>query len=121
MDDLVRPDGTSVHLLASRDPAGHLHLFAGHEEDARALRGFDRVGAQLALADLDQDGVTEVITTRDSVDDSISIWSWRDHQLTSRLKIPAALPVRALTVCPSGERGLRPIVAIVGAEVWLVR
>jgi hypothetical protein len=121
VEDLVRSDGTSVRLVAARDPDGRLHLRVGDQEEAGAVRALDHVGAQIALDDLDEDGVAELVTTSDSGDDSITIWSWRGHELKSRLKIAAPSPVRALGVCPSGEKGLRPLVAVVGDEVWLVR
>jgi hypothetical protein len=120
IEDLTQRDGTSVRLVATRDTEGRLHLRAGEKDETSMTRAVEHVGAQIAMDDLDEDGLAEVVTTNEAGDDSITIWSWRGHELTPRLKIPTTQPVRALAVCPSGESGPRPLVAIVGDEVWLV-
>ena len=79
-------------------------------------------GAQLALVDLDLDGVPEVVTTSDGDEhDAILVSSFAKGQLTPRLRFPARDGVRALGVCPPEERGVTGLVAVVGSEVWLVR
>jgi hypothetical protein len=118
VDEVVRRDGTFVRLVATRDPDGRLRLRAGDQDEKIAL---ELVGSQLAIGDLDEDGEAEVVTTSESGDDGITIWSWRGHDLVRRLRIPAPLAVRALAVCPAGDAGRRPLVAVVGEEVWVVR
>jgi hypothetical protein len=118
IDELVGRDGTSLRLEAARDPDGHLRLRAGDQSEKGTS---ELVGAQLAMGDLDEDGIDEVITTTESGDDVITVSSWRGHDLVPRMKIPAPFPVRALAVCPAGETGTRPVVAVVGGEVWVVR
>jgi hypothetical protein len=116
VSELVDRDGASVPLLAARDPSGSLRFRVGDQNAA-----LDAAGAQVAVGDLDEDGIAEVITTAEAGDDAITISSWRGHELVPRLKIPASSPVRALAVCPSEDAGLRPLVAVVAEEVWIVR
>jgi hypothetical protein len=116
VSELVDRDGASLALLAARDPSGSLRFRIGDQNGA-----LEAVGAQIAVADLDEDGVAELITTTDAGEDAITISSWRERALVPRLKIPAPSPVRALAVCPPEDAGLRPLVAVVGGEVWIVR
>jgi hypothetical protein len=102
--------------VAARDPGGSLRLRAGDRSG-----NLESVGAQIAIGDLDEDGIAEVITTAEEGEDAITIWSWRGRELVPRLKIPAPAPVRTLAVCPADDSGLRPLVAVVGGEVWVVR
>jgi hypothetical protein len=116
--DLVARDGKSIRVVAARDPEGHLRLRAGDQEEKGEG---ERVGSQLAIGDLDEDGVAEVVTTTESGEEFLTISSWRGHDLVPRFKIAAPLPVRALAMCPRGDQGPRPVVAVVGGEVWVVR
>jgi hypothetical protein len=114
--DLIGKDGASRGLVAARDPSGTLHLRAG--EDTATLDG---VGSQVALGDLDEDGVVEVVTTAGSGEDAILISSWRGRELAPRMRIAAPAGVKALSVCPPEDAGVRALVAVVGSEVWIVR
>lgn len=114
--DLIGKDGASRGLVAARDPSGSLHLRAG--EDTATLDG---VGSQVALGDLDEDGIAEVVTTAGSGDDAIVISSWRGRELAPRMRIAAPAGVRALSVCPAEDAGVRALVAVVGSEAWIVR
>jgi hypothetical protein len=118
IDDLVGRDGSSHRVEAMREPDGHLRLRSGDQPEKGVS---DVVGAEVAIGDLDEDGVEEVITTSESGDETLTISSWRGHDLVARTRIPAPAPVRALGVCPSSEAGPRPLVAVVGGEVWVVR
>jgi hypothetical protein len=86
-----------------------------------AAATIDGVGADVALFDLDQDGVVELISSQESGDDALTIASWDGTALRQRVKIPAPAGVRALAVCPPESRGAPFVVAAVGNEVWLVR
>lgn len=98
-----------------REPGGKLHLrFGGRDAH------LDGVGAQIAVADLDQDGVAEVVTSAESGDDQLSVVSWDGVSFKQRLRFPAPAGVRALATCPP-EDGVPALVAVVGSEVWLVR
>jgi hypothetical protein len=116
VSELVGRDGATSPLVAARDPGGSLRLRAGDRSG-----NLESVGAQIAIGDLDEDGIAEVITTAEEGEDAITIWSWRGRELVPRLKIPAPAPVRTLAVCPADDSGLRPLVAVVGGEVWVVR
>jgi hypothetical protein len=80
-------------------------------------------GAQLALSDLDQDGVPEIATSSEGSDDAVDVWSWpaEGADLEARLHLPAPAGVRALAACPPEEGGLPVLVAVVGSELWLIR
>ncbi len=129
--------GNARTVVAVREPSGRLRLKAG---DAVASPA-GTVGAQLAVADLDQDGMPDIASSADlssaeerspakqtgplvpRPDDAIDIASWTpgDAELRGRLHLPAPGGVRALAVCPPEEHGAPVLVAVVGSEIWLVR
>ena len=114
--DLSAPDGTITHVVAARDPSGALHLTRGGDQLT-----VDGVGAQLALADLDQDGVVEVVMTAPSGPDALVVSTWRGGGLVERMRIAAPAGVDAVGVCPPELKGAPALVAAVGREIWLVR
>jgi hypothetical protein len=114
--DVVGKDGSVRQVVAAREPGGRLKLKRG---DAQQI--LEGAGAQIALADLDQDGVPEIIASSENGEDALTVWSWDAAQLRQRLKIPAPAGVKALAVCPPEARGVPALVAAVGGEVWVVR
>jgi hypothetical protein len=89
---------------------------------AKAIEAaLDGTGTQVAIADLDLDGIPEVITTSDGPDDLVLVSSFAKGLLTPRLRFPAKEGVRAIGICPPEEKGVPGLVAVVGSEVWLVR
>lgn len=115
--DLVRPDGTSRIAQAAREPGGKLDVKWGD-----AAQTLDGVGAQIAIGDLDQDGVPEIATSAASGDDAVTVSTWDGTgDPRPRLRLPAPAGVRALCVCPPEEGGTPALVAVVGNEVWIVR
>jgi hypothetical protein len=116
---VVSPEGVAHLVVAAREPGGKLRVRFG--EDAAQTRFIDGVGAQIAVADLDQDGVPEFATTQESGPDELSVVSWAGKDLRARLRIPAPLGVRALAVCPAEEKAVPALVAVVGPEVWIIR
>ncbi|MEO8874358.1 MAG: hypothetical protein ABI461_02125 [Polyangiaceae bacterium] len=108
--------GVSRDVITTRGGDGKLVVRLG-----AASRSFDEVGAQVAVGDLDQDGIPEIVTTRDAPDDAIQIWSYDGTQTRERRKIPAEAGVSALAICPPEAKGVPALVAVVGSEVWLVR
>ena len=115
--DVVRPDGSIRNATAVREPTGKLDLRL-----ADASLSLDGFGAQLALADLDQDGVLEVIGTAAEGEDALTVVSWDGaSNPRPRLNLPAPAGVRALGTCPPEEGGAPAIVAVVEDEVWVVR
>ena len=114
--ELVGKGGASHLLVAVREPSGALRLRAGDKDEK-----LGSAGAQLAVGDLDEDGVAEVATTAESGADGITIASWRGDELVPRVRIPAPTGVRALAVCPPEDAGPSAVVAVVAGEVWVVR
>jgi hypothetical protein len=106
-------------VIALREPSGKLLLEDGNTQ--AAPEGV--YGSQLAVLDLDQDGVPDLATSVDGTDDALNVWTWvgPNPELRSRLHLAAPGGVRALAVCPSEERGQPALVAVVGPEVWVVR
>jgi hypothetical protein len=116
---VIDASGVANDVVAVREPSGRLRLKMG--EATRAPEGV--FGAQLAVADLDQDGVPEVVASADGSEDAIRIFSWGTATAdpSDRLRLSAPAGVRALAACPPEEHGQPVLVAIVGEEVWLVR
>lgn len=122
--ELVGKDGAAAEVVAAREPGGRLRLRWQREADgARAIEAaLEGVGAQVALADLDLDGQPEIATTSDAGEDAIAVATWSANgRLVPRLRLPAKDGVRALGACPPEAKGVPALVAVVGAEVWLVR
>ena len=79
-------------------------------------------GAQLAVGDIDQDGMPDVATTVDGADDAVNVFSLSSSgEIRGRLHLAAPAGVRALAMCPAEARGEPALVAVVGSELWLVR
>jgi hypothetical protein len=120
--DTVGRDGAVAQVIAARELNGRLRVRRQEPGAARPVEAtMEGAGAQLALVDLDLDGVAEVVTTADSGDDLLIISSFAKGQLVPRLRFHAKEGVRAIGVCPPEEKGAPGLVAIVGSEVWLVR
>lgn len=124
--DLVGKDGSIADVVAAREPTGKLRLRRTERNapaNTKPLEAtIDGVGAQIALGDLDLDGIPEIVTTSEGADDVLAITSWNSKgALLPRLRVPAREGVRAVAVCPPEEKGVPAVVAVVGNEVWLVR
>lgn len=116
---IVDARGTAQPVVAVREPSGRVKLKMG---DAVAGPEGD-FGAQLAVGDLDQDGVPDVATTVDGPDDAVNVFSWTPGatDLRGRLHLAAPAAVRALAMCPAESNGEPALVAVVGSELWIVR
>lgn len=127
---MVVADATGVAhtIVVVREPSGRLRLKSG---DALGVPD-GAFGAQLAVGDLDQDGVPDVATSMDlpvagaaagKPDDAIDIATWTpgEPELRGRVHLAAPGGVRALAMCPPEEHGEPTLIAVVGGEVWLVR
>jgi hypothetical protein len=121
--ELVGPHGETATVTAARDPAGSVRLVRGPATagGSSVEVTLDGAGAQLALDDLDDDGDPELVTTSDAGEDAITISTLTGDKLRTRRKLPAPAGVSALGTCPAEQDGRRGVVAVVGAEVWLVR
>jgi len=118
---IVDAQGGTRAIVLVREPSGRIRLRMG---DAVGAPDGD-FGAQIAVADLDQDGVADIATTVDGNDDAVNVFSWPAPagatELKGRLHLAAPAGVRALAVCPPEEAGEPALLAVVGPEIWLVR
>jgi hypothetical protein len=111
-------EGRLHSTVVVREPSGKLKMRVD-DTPVQALEG--TYGAQVALGDLDQDGMPDLATTADGSDDAITLWSWTPTEVRPRLRVAAPGAVRALAVCPPEQNGIPALVAVVGDEVWLLR
>jgi hypothetical protein len=111
--------GGALDVVAVREPSGRLRIKRG--EDIVVPEGV--FGAQIAIADLDQDGAPEVMTTGEGGDESIAVATLDpgSSELRPRLRVALPEPVRALTVCPPEDHGEPTLVAVLSGDLWLVR
>ena len=108
--------GRAHHALAVREPSGRLRV----RVDGAEVLTQEGAGAQVLLADLDLDGVPELVTTADMGEDRVVVSSL-GAGARARLRLEAKEGVRALAACPAEVGGAPTLVAAVGEEVWLVR
>jgi hypothetical protein len=114
-------EGSTRTVFAAREPGGHLRLRVGGDDAGGPARTVEGAGAQVAVGDLDQDGVAEVVSSRDAGEDAIVVDSWSGADVVERRRIAAPAGVHALCVCPPEEHAAPALVAVVGGEVWLLR
>jgi hypothetical protein len=83
------------------------------------------VGAQLAIGDLDEDGLPEIVSSSPSFDrhaDQLVVRTLSDNgQLRERLRIPVPSGIDALAICPGDGRAMAPLVAATGDGIWVIR
>jgi len=125
MATFVGSDGTARTVEAMRDPrTGEVSL--------RALGRTSSVphaGAQIALADLDQNGWPEIISALDvfpkpagDVDDALVVTTLEaDGALRERSRTPVPTGIRAITACPPEGGGSASVVLATLGELWIVR
>jgi hypothetical protein len=116
---LVAPDGRAQAWIALRD-AGVLVL--RNAEDERRLA---RVGAQLAIGDLDQDGAIEIVTTVDTLAarfDAVEVRTVAEGgKLTRRFRHRVPKGVQAVATCPPDGRGTGAVIVATNGELWTLR
>lgn len=111
--------GKDEEVVAAREGTGRLRLRSSLREGSQAL---ENAGAQVLLADLDLDGVPELVTSSDGRDDdNAHVYSWRGDGLALRRKIPAPTGIRGFAACPPEDGAAPALAMLVGSEVWLVR
>lgn len=115
--DAVGRDGSVVPVVAAREPSAKLRVKTPGNKDLIV----ENVGAQLAVMDLDLDGVPEIASTTENEQDILVVSSLVKNNLSAKLRYPAKDGVRALAACPPEEKGVPALAAVVGNEVWLVR
>ncbi|MEP7051995.1 MAG: hypothetical protein ABJB12_16640 [Pseudomonadota bacterium] len=128
---------TQVDAFASRglDSAGAPRTVrvarAVGSDSARALDSLHpevtipNVGAQLAIADLDEDGQPEIVTSSPTLDrkaDQLLVRTLTDNgQLRERLRLSVPSGIDALAICPSDGRAMAPLALATGDGIWVVR
>jgi hypothetical protein len=119
---LIDRGGGSFDVWAGRE-AGTVQLFDGAGHTAK----LEKAGAQLAIADLDQDGAPEILTSLDveprAGRDALVIYTWlRDGKPPKeQLRMPFAAGVRAIGVCPPDGPGRAPLVVATAGDLVVLR
>jgi hypothetical protein len=130
--------GTAVDAFASRaltNQSGQVHTLrvarAVGSDFARALDSLQpevivpNVGAQVAVGDLDEDGLPEIVSSSASLDrraDQLLVRTVTGNgQLRERLRIPVPSGIDALAICPSDGRAMAPLLLATGDGIWLIR
>ena len=130
--------GTAVDAFDSRaltNHGGQLHTLrvarAVGADFARALDSLQpevivpNVGAQLAVGDLDEDGLPEIVSSSPSLDrraDQLLVRTLTENgQLRERLRIPVPTGIDALAICPGDGRAMAPLALATGDGIWLIR
>jgi hypothetical protein len=100
-------------------------------EAARALDSLHpevsvpNVGAQLAVGDLDEDGLPEIVSSSPSLnrrDDQLVVRTLSDNgQLRERLRIPVPSGIDAVAICPGDGRAMAPLALATGDGLWVIR
>jgi hypothetical protein len=130
--------GTAVDAFASRaltNHRGQLHTLrvarAVGADFARALDSLQpevlvpNVGAQVAVGDLDEDGLPEIVSSSASLDrraDQLLVRTLTDSgQLRERLRLSVPSGIDALAICPGDGRAMAPLLLATGDGIWLIR
>jgi hypothetical protein len=83
------------------------------------------VGAQLAIGDLDDDGLPEIVSSLPGLDrsaDQLVVRTLGDNgTLRERLRLPVPSGIDALAICPGDGRAMAPLVAATGDGIWVIR
>ncbi|HEX9295648.1 MAG TPA: hypothetical protein VF881_07430 [Polyangiaceae bacterium] len=119
----VRANGKVSFIVATRDPRNaELRLRADGQ-----TASLPHAGAQIAIADLDQDGSPEIISTLDVLgkaggDDALVVTTWQPGAPPrERARTAVSAGVRAVAACPPEGVGAAPIVLATSGELWVVR
>lgn len=85
----------------------------------------ENVGAQVAVGDLDGDGMAELVTTRATLkaeQDAVDVRTWTaTGSVIQRYALPVPEGVTALAVCPPENLGLAPLAIATATEIWIVQ
>lgn len=117
---VVAPNGQARYVRAARklsDANVVVH-------DANRSVRLPGAGAQLAVADLDGDGVVELATSLDTLnpaDDAVVVYSLHDNALRERFRLSVPSGVRAIGVCPAKVESMAPLLIATGDGLWLVQ
>ncbi len=116
---VVDARGVRAQVVAAREPSGKVRV----RVDDAAVSAEGLFGGQLAVGDLDQDGIPDVATTAEGGgDDAVNVFSISaSGELRGRLHLAAPGGVRALAMCPPEANAQPVLLAVVGSELWIVR
>lgn len=82
-------------------------------------------GAQIALGDLDEDGLPELVSSSATLDrraDQLVVRTITDNgQLRERLRIAVPSGIDALAICPGDGRAMAPLAVATGDGIWVIR
>jgi hypothetical protein len=121
---LVAPDGSGRAVAAMRRE-GALVLRSHAADAPPSDMVIGRAGAQIAVADLDQDGAIETISTMDVLAPRYDALEVRTllaaGTVKLRFKLPVPTGIQALAACPADGSGPSPIVLATARELWVVR
>lgn len=125
-----RSDAFASTFATTRNGEGRT-VFAMRRDGAVAVKQraedvvVGRAGAQLAVADLDQDGDVEILSTMDVLAPRFDALEVRtllaSGTVKTRYKLPVPTGVQAVAACPADGRGPRPVVLASQGELWVVR
>jgi len=130
--------GSAVDAFASRaliNHSGQAHTLrvarAVGADFARALDSLQpevivpNVGAQVAVGDLDEDGLPEIVSSSASLDrraDQLLVRTVTNNgQLRERLRVSVPSGIDALAICPGDGRAMAPLALATGDGIWLIR
>lgn len=116
---VIGPDGTGRPAVALRKEST---LIVRDDDGDKIIA---RVGAQLAMGDVDQDGAPEVLSSIDTLApkrDAVEVRSILPRgTVKKRMTLPVPSGVRAVAVCPPDGPRRAPLVIATGSEIWVVR
>ncbi|MBK6513024.1 MAG: hypothetical protein IPG04_02610 [Polyangiaceae bacterium] len=118
---LVEPSGKPFEVWVGRED-GAVEV----RDDRGAVAKIASGGAQLAVGDLDQDGLPEILTSLDverGGPDALVVYTWdrTSKPPKEQLRMPIAAGVHAIGVCPPAGPGRAPIVIATADELVVAR
>jgi hypothetical protein len=118
---LVAADGKPFEVFIGRED-GAVEIF----DDAGHASTLPTAGAQLAVGDLDQDGLPEILTSLDvprGTTDAVVLYTWDRTRKApvEKLRMPVAAGVQALAVCPPDGAGRAPFLVGTPAEILFAK
>ncbi len=131
--DFASPvDAFASRRLTQGDRARTLRVARAVGSDvARALDSLQpevnvpNVGAQLAVGDLDEDGLPEIVSSSPSLDpraDQLVVRTLTNNgQLRERWRLAVPSGIEAVAICPSDGRASAPLALVTGDGLWLIQ
>ena len=131
-DSCTQPAASRTQPATLDAVAGLLGAQLGRDQASARLAGArpelatapNRVGAQLALGDADNDGNPELAFSSDTLEpakDRLTLVTLDGSKLTPRFEL-AAPGISAIAICGRREGpGMAPVLVATGDELWLIR